>query len=99
VVAVTEVVMTQIKMELLIKMTLVLMLQGSIANKGCPYLDTDKDGVLIKMTNVRSSWSCRNYGCPWPDTDGDGIIDDQCPTEVGTAANNGCPGYSEVIKD
>jgi hypothetical protein len=26
--------------------------QGPIANKGCPYLDSDKDGVLIKMTNV-----------------------------------------------
>jgi hypothetical protein len=25
---------------------------AGIANKGCPYLDTDKDGVLIKMTNV-----------------------------------------------
>jgi hypothetical protein len=23
----------------------------SIANKGCPYLDSDKDGVWIKMTN------------------------------------------------
>jgi hypothetical protein len=43
-----------------------------------------------------SSWSCWKYGCPWPDTDGDGIIDkDQCPTEVGTAANNGCPEVTQ----
>jgi Outer membrane protein and related peptidoglycan-associated (lipo)proteins len=39
----------------------------------------------------RNGWSRKIYGCP--DTDKDSILDylDQCPTEFGPKANNGCP--------
>ena len=76
---------------------------GPKENKGCPWSDTDGDGLADKDDKCPTvAGPKENNGCPWPDTDGDGIADkdDKCPTVKGTAANNGCPEVTaEVIKE
>jgi outer membrane protein OmpA-like peptidoglycan-associated protein len=66
--------------------------------KGCP--DTDEDGVMDKIDecpNTPKGCPVDAVGCPL-DSDGDGVIDceDKCPTEKGTASNNGCPDWVEI---
>ncbi len=70
---------------------------GSKENKGCPWADSDKDGVL-KCPNIVGDKN--NNGCPWIDSDGDGIPNnkDHCPDIVGPNENKGCP-WSDTDKD
>lgn len=65
---------------------------------GCP--DTDEDGVpdpKDKCPDTPKGCPVDADGCPL-DSDGDGVIDcqDDCPSEVGPASNNGCPDWSEI---
>jgi len=65
---------------------------------GCP--DTDEDGVMDKLDqcpNTPKGCPVDAVGCPL-DSDGDGVIDceDKCPTEKGSASNNGCPDWAEI---
>lgn len=65
---------------------------------GCP--DTDGDGVpdpKDKCPDTPKGCPVDADGCPL-DSDGDGVIDcqDECPSEVGPASNNGCPDWSEI---
>lgn len=74
---------------------------GPIENFGCPFPDTDGDGVIDKddaCPNVRGDVA--NNGCPWPDTDGDGILDkdDACPTIPGVPEENGCPSRGDCTE-
>ena len=49
---------------------------GAVENKGCPWPDTDLDGLLDKddkCPNIKGPKE--NDGCPYVDTDGDGITD------------------------
>ncbi|MDO4728319.1 MAG: OmpA family protein, partial [Bacteroidota bacterium] len=67
---------------------------GPRENKGCPWPDTDGDGVLDKDDKCPNVAGPReNKGCPWPDTDGDGVLDkdDKCPNVAGPRENKGCP--------
>jgi outer membrane protein OmpA-like peptidoglycan-associated protein len=61
---------------------------------GCPWPDTDKDGLLDKDDRCpKTPGPKANQGCPWNDRDGDGLIDpkDRCPRRPGPKANQGCP--------
>ena len=72
---------------------------GSIAHKGCPFVDIDKDGIVDEEDDCPTEKGLVEFnGCP--DTDGDGVKDniDRCPTSVGTKANNGCPEITEEVK-
>lgn len=65
---------------------------------GCP--DSDEDGVpdpKDKCPDTPKGCPVDADGCPL-DSDGDGVIDcqDDCPSEVGPASNNGCPDWSEI---
>ncbi|AHW58739.1 Thrombospondin type 3 repeat-containing protein [Draconibacterium orientale] len=65
---------------------------------GCP--DTDGDGVpdpKDKCPDTPKGCPVDADGCPL-DSDGDGVIDceDDCPSQVGPASNNGCPDWSEI---
>jgi outer membrane protein OmpA-like peptidoglycan-associated protein len=67
---------------------------GPVENNGCPWPDTDGDGVIDKDDACPTvAGPVENNGCPWPDTDGDGILDkdDACPTVPGLPEYNGCP--------
>src|SRR5207302_1404994 len=67
---------------------------GPAANRGCPWPDTDGDGIPDKDDRCPTVPGPReNQGCPWPDTDGDGIPDkdDACPTVPGPRENRGWP--------
>jgi outer membrane protein OmpA-like peptidoglycan-associated protein len=67
---------------------------GPADNKGCPYVDTDRDGVFDNLDGCPTvAGPAENKGCPYPDTDGDGVLDnvDDCPKTPGPAANKGCP--------
>jgi hypothetical protein len=67
---------------------------GPAENFGCPFPDTDGDGVIDKDDACPTvKGEVENNGCPWPDTDGDGILDkdDACPTIPGVPENYGCP--------
>ena len=73
---------------------------GVSENNGCPYPDTDKDGILDKDDKCPSVAGLARYnGCPVPDTDGDGINDeeDKCPSAKGSAGTGGCP--EEIKKE
>ncbi|WP_139252654.1 OmpA family protein, partial [Elizabethkingia meningoseptica] len=63
-------------------------------NQGCPWPDTDGDGVLDKDDAcINVPGPKENNGCPWPDRDGDGIPDkdDKCPDVPGLPEYQGCP--------
>jgi OmpA-OmpF porin, OOP family len=65
---------------------------GPVENHGCPWPDTDGDGIPNKDDKCLTVKGIAQFeGCP--DTDGDGIIDldDNCPKEKGTWENKGCP--------
>jgi len=69
-----------------------------VENKGCPWPDTDGDGILDKDDKCPNNPGPKeNDGCPYKDTDGDGVLDkdDDCPNVPGPKENNGCP----VIKE
>ena len=75
---------------------------GPKDNKGCPYKDTDNDGVLDKDDKcVDQPGPPENKGCPIGDADGDGVTDnkDQCPNTAGPADNNGCPRIEKVEQE
>jgi outer membrane protein OmpA-like peptidoglycan-associated protein len=67
---------------------------GPRENQGCPWPDTDGDGIPDKDDRCPTVPGPKeNQGCPWPDTDGDGVLDkdDRCPTVPGPKENRGCP--------
>jgi outer membrane protein OmpA-like peptidoglycan-associated protein len=69
-------------------------LAGPIDQGGCPFLDTDGDGVKDSEDRCpEQPGPPENNGCPYSDTDGDGVIDrdDKCPLTPGDITNNGCP--------
>jgi len=71
---------------------------GPKENNGCPWPDTDGDGLTDNLDNCPNvAGPKENKGCPWPDSDGDGVPDkdDKCPEVKGTAANNGCPELTQ----
>ena len=73
---------------------------GAKDNNGCPYADSDKDGVVDKDDKCPSVAGLGKYaGCPVPDTDGDGLNDeeDKCPGTAGAKGNNGCPEIKQEI--
>ena len=83
---------------------------GPVENNGCPWPDTDGDGVIDKDDACPTvAGPAENNGCPWPDTDGDGILDkdDACPTVPCLPEYNGCPApkkptavvATEALKD
>ena len=75
---------------------------GPEENRGCPWPDTDGDGLLDKDDKCPyNPGPPENDGCPYTDTDGDGIIDkdDDCVNTPGPIENNGCPVIDiEIIK-
>lgn len=88
------------EMVFLIKTISVLEVAGPADNQGCPWPDTDGDGVLDKDDQCPTvAGPAANNGCPWPDTDGDGILDkdDACPTVPGLKEYNGCPKPQEAF--
>jgi len=69
-------------------------LAGPADQGGCPFLDTDGDGVKDSDDMCpQQAGPPENNGCPYSDTDGDGVIDreDRCPLTPGDPANFGCP--------
>ena len=75
---------------------------GPKENNGCPWPDTDGDGLLDKdddCPNIVGPKS--NNGCPFTDTDGDGVLDkdDDCPTVVGPVSNKGCPEIEKEVEE
>lgn len=67
-------------------------LSGPAANKGCPFPDTDGDGLIDKDDKCPAIAGIVSLGgCP--DTDQDGVADsaDACPGLAGSLANRGCP--------
>lgn len=65
---------------------------GPKENHGCPWPDTDGDGIVDKDDECITVKGVPEFkGCP--DSDGDGIrdLDDNCPHEKGTWALRGCP--------
>jgi len=67
---------------------------GEVDNNGCPWPDTDGDGVLNNDdTCPEEPGPAENKGCPWTDTDGDSVPDkdDECPELPGDVATKGCP--------
>jgi Ca-activated chloride channel family protein len=73
---------------------------GPVENNGCPFPDTDGDGIIDKDDACPTvAGPAENNGCPWPDTDGDGILDkdDACPTVPGLPEYNGCPKPKSVV--
>ncbi|MCU0371208.1 MAG: OmpA family protein, partial [Bacteroidales bacterium] len=69
-------------------------LAGPVDQGGCPFLDTDSDGVKDADDRCpNQAGPPENNGCPYSDTDGDGVIDkeDRCPLTPGDPANAGCP--------
>jgi hypothetical protein len=67
---------------------------------GCPYTDSDGDGVEDCMDLCPDS-TCRKVdgkGCEL-DTDGDTVTDcqDQCPQKRGDPSNKGCPAESSSL--
>ena len=65
-------------------------------NLGCPYLDSDEDGLWdFEDDCPNKKGSTATNGCP--DSDGDGIsdIEDSCPTTFGQFDLDGCPPLPE----
>lgn len=65
---------------------------GPKTNKGCPWPDTDGDGINDNEDACPKLAGIPEYkGCP--DRDGDGILDteDKCPDDYGIAKFQGCP--------
>ena len=75
---------------------------GPEENRGCPWPDTDGDGLLDKDDRCPyNAGPPENDGCPYTDTDGDGVIDkeDECVNTPGPVENKGCPVVDlEVLK-
>lgn len=74
---------------------------GPAENVGCPFPDTDADGIPdTDDACPDSKGEAENNGCPWPDTDGDGISDnkDACPTIQGVPEEMGCPGKGDCTE-
>jgi outer membrane protein OmpA-like peptidoglycan-associated protein len=70
----------------------------SKANKGCPVIDADGDGVADdKDACPKVAGPADSRGCP--DSDGDGVADDLdvCPAVPGDKDNRGCPRYKQVV--
>ncbi|KYK31475.1 MAG: hypothetical protein AYK19_03770 [Theionarchaea archaeon DG-70-1] len=67
---------------------------------GCPFVDSDQDGVEDCMDLCPNSRCNKvdNNGCE-TDVDADGVMDceDDCPTEKGDASNRGCPSSMNLI--
>ncbi|MBU7017604.1 MAG: zinc-ribbon domain-containing protein [Theionarchaea archaeon] len=67
---------------------------------GCPFTDSDSDGVEDCLDLCGNSRCNRvdAQGCE-TDVDNDGVLDceDDCPNEAGDAANNGCPPGMNLI--
>jgi outer membrane protein OmpA-like peptidoglycan-associated protein len=67
---------------------------GTRENKGCPYVDSDGDGITDDVDNCPGvKGPIENHGCPYLDTDNDSIPDkdDDCPSIAGKAVFRGCP--------
>jgi OOP family OmpA-OmpF porin len=71
---------------------------GPAPNRGCPDIDTDRDGIVNRLDKCRRAPEDKDGfededGCPDPDNDKDGIPDtlDKCPNVAGPVENNGCP--------
>jgi outer membrane protein OmpA-like peptidoglycan-associated protein len=78
---------------------------GPKENNGCPWPDTDGDGILDKNDECPTLKGPKeNKGCPYKDSDNDGLLDkdDECPMTPGPKENKGCPVIEkevvEVIK-
>ena len=74
---------------------------GPKENNGCPYKDTDGDGLLDKDDDcVTVPGPKENNGCPYKDTDGDGLLDkDDIVQTAGPKENKGCPIIEEEVKE
>lgn len=73
---------------------------GVDCGRGCPFTDTDGDGVEDCVDLCPDS-RCRNVdasGCEL-DTDGDTVPDceDQCPQKKGDTSSGGCPARSNAL--
>ena len=83
---------------------------GPIANNGCPYGDSDGDGLADDVDQCpKAAEDVDKFededGCPEPDNDQDGILDesDRCPlqpeTVNGHEDEDGCPDVkTELVK-
>lgn len=75
---------------------------GPASNRGCPIVDTDKDGIADKDDKCPNQPGVAKYnGCPVPDSDGDGLNDDndKCPYTKGPKENGGCPEIKKEVFD
>ncbi|MBU7028821.1 MAG: zinc-ribbon domain-containing protein [Theionarchaea archaeon] len=67
---------------------------------GCPFTDSDSDGIEDCMDKCPNS-RCNRVdvdGCE-TDTDSDGVTDcdDECPHKKGDASNRGCPSNNNLV--
>jgi outer membrane protein OmpA-like peptidoglycan-associated protein len=73
---------------------------GPIENKGCPWPDSDGDGILDKDDDCpQLAGPKENGGCPYKDSDNDGLLDkdDDCPNTPGPKSNKGCPVIEKEV--
>jgi outer membrane protein OmpA-like peptidoglycan-associated protein len=73
---------------------------GPKENQGCPWPDTDGDGLLDKDDDCpKLSGPKANKGCPYKDSDNDGLLDkdDDCPNTPGPKSNKGCPVIEQAV--
>jgi outer membrane protein OmpA-like peptidoglycan-associated protein len=73
---------------------------GPIENKGCPWPDSDGDGILDKNDDCpQLPGPVENSGCPYKDSDSDGLLDkdDDCPNTPGPKSNKGCPVIEKEV--
>ena len=73
---------------------------GPKENQGCPWPDTDGDGLLDKDDDCpKLAGPKANRGCPYKDSDNDGLLDkdDDCPNTPGPKSNKGCPVIEQAV--